>query len=666
MDSKVTACVRCLAADVVQKADSGHPGAPMGMAPVANVLFSEFLKFNPADPHWHDRDRFVLSNGHASALIYTMLHLAGYNLPMDQLKQFRQLHSITPGHPERHITPGIEVTTGPLGQGISNAVGLAMAEAHLAAVFNKPDATLVDHKTWVFCGDGCLMEGVAQEALSLAGHLALEKLIVVYDDNHISIDGNTDIAYTEDKERKYQALGFHTIVVKDGDKDYSAIRAALTKAQSNKGKPTMILLHTTIGFGSKLQGTAKVHGSPLGDKDIANVKKMFGRDPEKKFFVEAEVYDHFKKAAGRGASAQGKWNATFKAYKEKYPADAAKYEAFFSNALPEGWKDKLPRNDKKAVATRKASENSLAALLPLIPNVVGGSADLTGSNLTRPGEAKLVDFQKETPQGRYIRFGVREHGMCAVLNGIDAHGGLIGFGGTFLNFIGYAMGAVRLSALSEHGVIFVATHDSIGLGEDGPTHQPIEIVAGLRATPNLLVIRPADQTETSAAWATAIERRNTPTCLCLSRQAAAPLQNSSFEGAQCGGYVVVPCAKPKVVIVASGTEVATAVKAAQLLPDLAVRVVSMPCIELFEQQSVAYQQSIIPDGVPVLSVEPYCSFGWDRYSHFHVGIDKWGLSAPAEKIYEHYGITPKGVAGKAAALAAYYGGRAPSKIRPKL
>lgn len=663
-DEQATACIRCLAADVVQKANSGHPGAPIGMAPVSNVLFSEFLKFDAAAAKWHDRDRFVLSNGHASALIYTMLHLCGYKVTMDDLKQFRQFGSITPGHPEVHVTEGVEVTTGPLGQGISNAVGLAIAERHLAATFNKPDATIVDHRTWVFCGDGCLMEGVAQESLSLAGHLGLDKLVVIYDDNFISIDGSTELAYTENKEAKYQALGFHTIVVSNGDSDYAAIRAALNEAKGVKGKPIMILLRTTIGFGAKLQGTAKVHGAPLGADDISNIKKLWGRNPEQSFFVEDDVYARFKGASSRGSASRAAWEAQFAAYKSKYPADAAKYEAYWNGTLPAGWKDALPRNDDKTIATRKASENALAAMMPLMPNIVGGSADLTGSNLTRPGQAALVDFQKDTPEGRYFRFGVREHGMCAILNGMEAHGGLIPFGATFLNFIGYALGAVRLAAMSEHGVIYVATHDSIGLGEDGPTHQPVELVAGLRATPNLLVLRPSDQTETSAAWAVAVERRRTPSCICLSRQGAAPQKGSSFEAAQRGAYAVVACDSPAVIIVASGTEVAACAKAAEELAagGVPVRVVSMMCMELFEEQDDAYKASVIPEGVPVLSVEPYSSFGWDRYAHAHVGLEKWGASAPAEALYDHFGLTAPKIAIKAKKLAEHFAGKtAPAK-----
>jgi transketolase len=657
METKATNNIRCLAVDTVQKANSGHPGAPMGMAPISTLLWGEAMTFDPAAPEWQNRDRFVLSNGHASALIYSMLHLCGYKVSTDDLKQFRQLGSITPGHPERHVTPGVEVTTGPLGQGISNAVGMAMAEAHLAATFNKPDATIVDHKTWVFCGDGCLMEGVAQEALSLAGHLALEKLCIIYDDNKITIDGATDVAYTEKCVEKYQALGFRTIVVENGDEDYAAMRAALAEAQTPCGKPTMILLRTTIGMHAKLAGTAKVHGAPLGAEDIGALKTRYGRNPEEHFAVDEDVYAYFQGAGKRGAEKRAEWEKAVAAFRAKYPEEAAKYDAYWTGSMPAGWQEALPRNSK-AVATRKASENALAEIMARAPFVVGGSADLTGSNLTRPGDAKLVDFQKESPAGRYIRFGVREHGMTGVLNGIDAHGGLVGFGATFLNFVSYAMGSLRLSAMSEHGIIMVATHDSIGLGEDGPTHQPIETLAALRALPNLIVLRPSDQTETSAAWAIAIERRKTPTVLCLSRQAVAPIAASSFEGTKKGAYTVVEAASPKLIIVSSGTEVSLAVDAAKET-GVATAVVSMPSWELFAQQDAAYKASVFPAGVPVLSVEPYSSFGWERYSHAHCGLESWGASAPAPALYEHFGLTPAAVAAKGKKLVEHFAGSAP-------
>ncbi|EPY19347.1 transketolase [Strigomonas culicis] len=413
---QVANCIRCLAADTVQAANSGHPGTPMGMAPVSAVLWSEVMKYNSKDPQWVDRDRFVLSNGHGCSLQYVLLHLAGYDLSLEDLKKFRQMHSKTPGHPERFVTPGVEVTTGPLGQGIANAVGLAAAEAHLAATFNRPGLTLVDHWTYVFCGDGCLMEGVAQETLSLAGHLALEKLVVVYDSNHICIDGETSLSFTEQSKKKYEALGFHVIEVANGDSDFDGLRQAFAEAKATRGKPKMIIQTSTIGFGSKKEGTEKVHGAPLGEEDIAAVKTRFGRDPALKFHVEPEVYETFARHAAQCQEQQKAWNATFESYRQQFPAEAAAFAAQMKNELPAGWEAKLPLNDK-SIATRKASENCLAALLPAIPALVGGSADLTPSNLTRPASAKLVDFTPTSYEGRYFRFGVREHGMTAFLNG---------------------------------------------------------------------------------------------------------------------------------------------------------------------------------------------------------------------------------------------------------
>ena len=658
---QATNAIRCLAVDTVQKANSGHPGAPMGMAPMANVLFSQFIAFDPKEPQWHNRDRFVLSNGHASALLYSMLHLCGYALSLDDLKSFRQLHSKTPGHPELHVTPGVEVTTGPLGQGIANSVGMAIAEAHLAATFNKPKFAIVDHWTYVFCGDGCLMEGVAQEALSVAGHLGLEKLILIYDDNKITIDGSTDIAFTEKTEDKMRALGWHTIVVTNGDSDYAAMQGALLEARAVRSKPKMILLKTTIGYGSKLQGTEKVHGAPLGAEEIKRVKEaVFHRPADKSFYVEPEVYSHFGAAAARGQAQRQAWATLVAAYSKAYPKEAALYAQYFSDKVDTSVFAKLPRNEAgKVFATRKASENTMGVLLPAFPNLIGGSADLTHSNLTRPSSVKMGDFQRATPAGRVLRYGVREHAMSAIMNGIDAHGGLRAFGATFLNFIGYALGAIRLSAMSGHGVIFVATHDSIGVGEDGPTHQPVELLATLRATPNLDVWRPADQTETSAAWANAILSRHTPSVLCLTRQNLPPIAGSNFESAANGGYVVsdAPAGKkPDLIFVATGSELHIVVEAKEILSKngLAVRVVSMPSTSRFERQTAAYQQSVLLPGVPIVSCEAYRSLGWERYSHYHVGLKSWGASAPDKVLYKHFGLTPANVAAKGTALVAHF------------
>jgi transketolase len=662
-DLQLTNVIRCLAVDTVQSANSGHPGAPMGMAPIAHVLFSDFMKFDPKEPTWHDRDRFVLSNGHASALLYSMLHLCGYDLPLAELKKFRQLHSKTPGHPERHVTPGVEVTTGPLGQGISNSVGMAIAEAHLAATFNRPGVPkVVDHFTYVFCGDGCLMEGVTQESISLAGHLGLEKLVVIYDDNKITIDGCTDIAFTEKTEDKMRALGWHTIRVENGDSDFGSMRAALDEARAVRGKPKMILLRTTIGYGSKLQGTEKVHGAPLGAAEIKRVKEaVFHRDPNLAFNVEPEAYQHYAASAARGAAKRAEWNANFAKYEAAFPELAQLYKTYFSGKIDAAQLfAKMPKNGDKALATRKSSENAMAVLFNAIPNLVGGSADLTHSNLTRPGSVKLVDFQRATPEGRIIRFGVREHGMAAIMNGIDGHGGLIAFGATFMNFIGYALGSVRLSAMSEHGVIYVATHDSIGLGEDGPTHQPVELATVLRALPHMHTFRPADQTETSAAWAIAVASRSAPSILCLSRQNVPSIEGASFEGVRAGAYILSKDAKKAdVVLVSTGTEVTIAVTAAKALraKGLSVQVVSMPCQQLFDAQPEAYRKQIFVPGVPVVSIEAYVAFGWERYSHLHVGMPGFGASAPDSVLYKHFGITPENVVTKATALIAYFKGK---------
>lgn len=659
---QIANCIRCLAADVVQGAKSGHPGTPMGMAPISAVLWSEVMKYNSSDPNWADRDRFVLSNGHACSLQYSMLHLAGYDLTIEDLKNFRQDGSRTPGHPERFVTPGIEVTTGPLGQGVANAVGLAMAEAHLAATFNKPGHEIVNHHTYVFCGDGCLMEGVCQEALSIAGHFALEKLIVVYDSNHICIDGSTDLSFTEDSRKKYEALGFRVVEVANADTDFDGLRKALCEARQPHGKPTMIIQTSTIGYGSSKQGTEKVHGAPLGDEDIANLKTKFGRDPSKKYFVEDEVYAVFRKHVEKCAAEQKAWEERLEKYKAAYPAEGAAFVAQMKGELPAGWEAKLPLNEK-SIATRKASENCLAVLFPTITGLIGGSADLTPSNLTRPASANLTDFAPGNYAGRYLRFGVREHAMTAIVNGLDAHGGLIPFGATFLNFIGYALGALRLAALSHYRSIFVATHDSIGLGEDGPTHQPVELVAALRAMPNVQVLRPGDQTETSGAWAVAVANAHGPSVLCLSRQNTVPQARSSIEGVKKGAYKLDDVANPQLVIVASGTEVSLAVDAAKALSGEArVSAVSMPCQELFDAQPEAYQKSVFPDGVPVVSVEPYVSFGWEKYSHVHVGMTGFGASAPAETLYKKFGITTDHViAAGRRLLARFPNGNAPLK-----
>ncbi|OCT45036.1 putative transketolase [Cladophialophora carrionii] len=631
-----------LQVDATLKANSGHPGAPMGMAPVAHVLFNKFMTFNPKNPEYINRDRFVLSNGHGCMLHYALLHLFGYAVSMDDLKHFRQVDSITPGHPEAHDTPGIEVTTGPLGQGFSNAVGLAIAQAHTAAVFNKPGYELVNNYTYTFFGDGCAMEGVASEAASTAGHLQLGNLIAIYDDNHISIDGDTKCAFTEDVEKRFEAYGWHVQHVKDGDHDLEGIEAAIAKAKEVKDKPSMIKLTTTIGFGSKLQGTGGVHGNPLKADDAAQVKQKFGFNPEESFVVPQEVYDMYHKHAAEGAAAEQAWNDLFKKYSSEFPELAKDFSRRLTRALPDGWEKSLPiwKPTDSAVATRKTSEKVLESIHEAVPELLSGSADLTGSNNTRWKNA--VDFQPPSLgigdwSGRYLRYGVREHAMAAIMNGISAYGTLIPAGGTFLNFMSYAAGAVRLSSLSHQRVIYVATHDSIGLGEDGPTHQPIETLVHFRALPNMMVWRPADGNETSAAYYMALTSKSTPSILALTRQNLPQLENSTLENAIKGGYVAIEAQNADITLVSTGSEVGICVDTVKVLKDqhgLTARVVSMPCTEVFDAQPKDYQLKVIPDGIPALSVEVMSTLGWEKYSHEQFGLNRFGASGPYKDVYK--------------------------------
>eukprot|EP00049_Salpingoeca_infusionum_P017648 m.353882 g.353882 ORF g.353882 m.353882 type:complete len:683 (-) comp16854_c0_seq1:188-2236(-) len=659
IDTKCINTIRCLAADTVQKANSGHPGAPIGCAPMAQTLWSQVMNYNPANPKWANRDRFVLSNGHACSLQYVMLHLAGYDLTMDDLQQFRQLDSRTPGHPENHVTAGIEVATGPLGQGISNAVGLAIAEQHLAGVYNKPEMTVVDHFTYVICGDGCLQEGVSGEASSLAGHLKLGKLIVLYDDNQITIDGATELSFGEDVIKRYEAYGWHTQTVADGDTgDISELLAAVEAAKAVTDKPSMIKVNTTIGYGSLKQGTEKVHGSPLGADDIKQLKEKFGMDPEKQFFVDDEVREFYAGLKEAGAAKEAEWNATFEKYAAAFPELAAQFTRTASGALPDGWADSLPTftPEDKAEGTRKYSQKVLSSLVDSIPELIGGSADLTPSNNTKV-KGNEVDYSPATPEGRYIRFGVREHGMAAICNGLAAHGGVLPFCATFLTFTGYALGAMRLSALSGWPVIYIYTHDSIGLGEDGPTHQPIETLAHIRALPNFHMFRPADGNETAGAYKAALSHPSTPAVLALSRQSCANLPGSTADSVAKGAYVIQDCeADANVIIVASGSEVSTAIAGADKLKAAGVnaRVVSFPCWELFEEQDLAYKQSVFTPGTPVLSVEAACTVGWQKYSHGQIGMSTFGKSAPGGQLMEHFGFTADNVADKAQKLVAFY------------
>jgi transketolase len=651
--------IRFLAIDAVEKAKSGHPGLPMGAAPMAYVLWDKFLRVNPKNPQWFNRDRFVLSAGHGCMLQYALLYLSGFDsVTLDDIKQFRQWGARTPGHPENFETPGIEVTTGPLGQGIANAVGLAMAEAHLAAKFNKPDATLVDHYTYVILGDGCNMEGVSGEACSLGGHLGLGKLIALYDDNHISIDGSTDISFTEDVGKRFEAYGWHVQHVENGNTDLEGIAAAIEAAKAATDCPSLIKVTTTIGYGSpNKQNTAGVHGAALGGDEIKLTRENLGWTYGD-FETPADALSHMRKAVERGASYEAEWQETLAAYRTQYPTEAAEFERLLSGQLPEGWVDALPTYtpEDKALATRKNSEITLNALAPAIPELIGGSADLTHSNLT---ELKISgSFQKGAYENRNLRFGVREHGMGAICNGIALHNsGLIPYCATFLVFADYMRAAIRLSALSQAGVIYVMTHDSIGLGEDGPTHQPVETIASLRAIPNLIVLRPADGTETSGAYKIAVEHRKTPTLIAFSRQNLPNLPGASIEGVAKGAYTVDESdGTPDLILIGTGSEVSLCVDAAQELraAGTKVRVVSMPSWELFDAQDAAYQESVLPKAVTKrLAVEAGITMGWCRYVGAEgdvLGVDRFGASAPGGLVMEKFGFTVENVVAKAKAL----------------
>jgi transketolase len=660
-DELAVSTIRVLAADAVSKANSGHPGAPMGMAPVAHVLFNKFMTFNPKNPNWVNRDRFVLSNGHACMLQYVLLHLFGYAVSMDDLKNFRQIDSITPGHPEAHDTPGVEVTTGPLGQGFANAVGLAVAQKHTAAVFNKPGYDLINNYTYCFFGDGCAMEGVASEAASAAGHLKLGNLIAIYDDNHISIDGDTKCAFTEDVSKRFESYGWHVLHVADGDHDLEAIEKAIAEAKKVTDKPTMIKLTTTIGFGSKLQGTGGVHGNPLKADDVKAVKEKFGFDPEQSFVVPQEVYDMYHKHAAEGAAAEEEWNKLFEKYSQEHSDLHKDLARRLTRDLPEGWQEKLPtyKPTDPAIASRKLSETVLEAIHDVIPELISGSADLTGSNNTRWKNA--VDFQPPELgigewSGRYMRYGVREHAMAAMMNGMCAYGTIIPAGGTFLNFVSYAAGAVRLSSLAHQRVIYVATHDSIGLGEDGPTHQPIETLAHFRALPNMMVWRPADGNECSAAYYMALTSKQTPSILALTRQNLPQLEGSTLEKAIKGGYVVLEKENADITLVSTGSEVSLCLEAVKTLKEqgITARVVSMPCVEVFDAQSRDYKLSVIPDGIPALSVEVMSTLGWEKYSHEQFGLNRFGASGPYKEVYKKFHFTPEGVAERATKTIQFY------------
>ncbi|KUJ22652.1 transketolase TktA [Mollisia scopiformis] len=663
--------IRLLAIDAIAKSNSGHAGAPMGLAPLAHILFTRIMSFNPKNPKWINRDRFVLSNGHACMLQYALLHLSGYEVSMDDLKHFRSLDSKTPGHPEPHETPGVEVTTGPLGQGFANAVGLAIAGKHLAAEFNRPDFDIVNNYIYCIFGDGCAMEGIASEAASAAGHLQLNNLIAFYDDNHVTIDGDTNCAFREDVVMRFKAYGWHTEVVEDADRDLEGIEAAIRRCHKVSDKPCLISLRTTIGFGSKHQGTCSVHSGPLAADDVKAFKTNAGFDPEQSFIVPQEVEKVYQDRALEGSEKEKQWDKLFARYQQEHTEPGTDLTRRMADLLPDGWQKSLPTYSPKdkLIATRETSGLTLDSLQAVLPELMSGSADLTPSNNTRWPSA--IDFQppglrlgKSNWSGRYVHYGVREHAMAAMMNGIAAYGCLIPSSGTFLNFMSYAAGAIRLSALSRMRVIYIATHDSIGLGQDGPTHQAVETLAHFRAIPNLMVWRPADGNETSAAYYVAMTSKQTPSMMVLSRQNLPQLENSIIEKAMRGGYVVAEVGESPaaITLVSTGSEVCICIDAALMLRDrhgVGSRVVSLPCWEMFDRQDKDYRLSVLLDGIPCLSVEVLSTYGWERYSHEQFGLNRFGASGAYKDVYKKFEFTPEGVVKRAMATIDYYKDAAP-------
>jgi len=654
-DQHLVDAIRVLSMDAIQKANSGHPGAPMGLAPLGYEVWTQHLRHNPLDPHWPDRDRFVLSLGHASMLIYSLLHLTGYELSLDDIKNFRQWGAKTPGHPEFRHTPGVETTTGPLGQGVANSVGMALAERWLADRFNRPGHTVVDHFTYVFCSDGDLMEGISHEAGEIAGHQKLGKLIWIYDDNQISIEGGTDLTSCTDQEKRFQGYGWHVLRVEDGN-DRAAMAAALQSARDNTEKPSLIILRTQIAFGSPGKaGSESSHGAPLGEEEIKATKENLGYPSLEPFFVDPEALDWCRDHCGtRGKALQSDWEDRFVEYREAFPEEANEFEAMMAGELPEDWDAEVPdfADLEKAEASRGSSGKVLQGLAARIPNLIGGSADLAGSNKTDIKGGG--DLSAENPGGRIIHFGVREHAMGSILNGMILHGGIRPFAGTFLVFSDYMRPAMRMAALMGISPIYVFTHDSIGLGEDGPTHQPIEHLMALRAIPNLIDLRPGDAAETAAAWKVAVEQMDRPAFLSLTRQGILPQKRITDEGADAlkkGAYILAEGSSgaPEAILIASGSELQLAVEARETLEDqgISTRVVSMPSWRLFMDQDPAYRNQVLPPEVSLrVSVEAGTTLGWDRWVGSHgvsIGLDHFGSSAPWQVLYKEYGITAEAV-----------------------